>query len=394
MLIIAGAAGLPAHAPWAAGAPAELLIRFRGDTAPFRTVVVEHAATADSLSELARRADVMWAEPNGTVQLCDAPDDPGFPLQWNMENDVRGGIHVEEAWSQILALGKTPGAGALVAVVDTGLAYEDAPGFVRAADFVPERIRPGPDLVDRGHDPNDDVGHGTHVAGTIAAGTNDGVGFAGIAYGATLMPIKVVDKYGNGSFANVALGVRAAADAGAQVINLSLGSVTASHAMAEAVAYAFAHGSLVVAAAGNLATRKPFYPAAYDRCVLAVSATRYDNSIAWYSNRGPHVDLAAPGGDPNADQNGDGVKDDVYQLAFDRDPLKIGPIGISGTSMAAAHVSGVAALLDGLGVKGPERLRRILQSTAHDLGRRGWDDRYGWGLVDAGAAVKAAGAGR
>jgi serine protease len=383
--------GLAAGAPASPAPGGEVLVRFRGDRLPFRKFWAGSVpGPAAAAAAWARRPDVLWAEPNGLMERCTTPDDPGYPLQWNFDNPVNGGIHVEGAWNLITARKQVPGAGAVVAVVDTGLAFEDTDRFARCPDISADRIAPGYNFVANTNHPNDDHGHGTHVAGTIAAGTNDGIGFAGIAYGATLMPVRVLDGSGRGSYDRIALGIRFAADHGAHVINLSLGAAKTSRAVADALQFAVSRGATVVAAAGNAGRRRAFYPAAYPPAI-AVAATRFDEKTAEYSNFGSYVDLAGPGGDPFADRNDDGRPDLIFQLSFLRDPRVFVDVGEVGTSMACAHVSGVAALVVGLGVRGAA-VRRVLQNSARDLGPRGPDARYGAGLVDAEAAVRAASA--
>jgi subtilisin family serine protease len=284
----------------------EVLVRFRGDALPFRKFPAGGTSSLEAVAAAwARRPGVLWAEPNGWMERCAAPDDPGYPLQWHLDNPVHGGIHVEAAWQLIQGEGKIPGAGATVAVIDTGLAFEANGRFARCPDFPPERVAPGFNFLAGSTHPNDDNGHGTHVAGTIGASTNDGIGCAGIAYGATILPLKALDRRGRGAFDRIATAIRYAVDHQADVINLSLGASKGSRAVSEAIRHADSRGVLVVAAAGNAGRRRAFYPAAYP-AAIAVSATRYDQTPAPYSNFGAGVDLAAPGGDLLADQNGDG----------------------------------------------------------------------------------------
>jgi hypothetical protein len=213
------------------------------------------------------------------------------------------------------------------------------------------------------------------------------------------MPVKVLNKNGSGTYTQVANGIYWAVDHGAQVINLSLGGDSPSATLEDAVAYAYNKGVTVVAAAGNDSSDVLAYPAAYDAYVIAVGATRYDETLSYYSNYGPSLDIVAPGGDLNVDQNGDGYKDGVLQNTFNpntKNPSDFGYWFFQGTSMATPHVSGVAALLiangnadvNKDGISSPDEVRSVLQNTAEDKGPTGRDNTYGYGLVNAYAALK------
>jgi subtilisin family serine protease len=216
---------------------------------------------------------------------------------------------------------------------------------------------------------SDDYGHGTHVAGIAAAATNNGVGIAGMAGGARIMPVKVLDQFGNGWYSDIAAGIIYAADNGAQVINLSLGGTADSQLLRDAVDYARQRGALVIAATGNTGGAV-LYPAAYEP-VLAVAATDRSDQVAGFSNRGAQVDVAAPGVE-------------IYSTW----PWVGGYFTKSGTSMAAPHVAGMAALLRSerpdLSV---DQIMQVITVTAHDVADLGWDQYSGWGRIDAAAAV-------
>ena len=210
----------------------------------------------------------------------------------------------------------------------------------------------------------DDNGHGTMVAGVIAASGNNGSGMAGISWGARLMPVKVIDSAGNGTQSGLAEGIVYAVDHGARVINISLGGATSTPLLNAAVDYAESRSVVIVAAAGNDPTRVT-YPAAYPN-VIAVGATSADNSLAPFSGTGPEIRLVAPG---------------VTILSTSRDG---GYATGSGTSLAAANVSGVAALLAGEApASSPADIRGALYASALDLGSSGFDNAYGYGLVQA-----------
>jgi len=328
-------------------------------------------SVAEMAEVLNRNPHVEYAEPNYIYYACMTPNDPIFSYQWHMHDISQGGINVQPAWDM------TTGTGAVVAIVDTGIsrAGED----LTSTSFVS-----GYDFVNGDTDPTDDNGHGTHCAGTVAQSTNNGVGVCGVAFGASLMPVKVLDRRGSGWATDIADGIIWATDHGANVISMSLGSSSASTTIENAVAYAYNHGVTCVAASGNEGGDVS-YPAAFDAYVIAVGATRYDTQVTDYSNHGSSLDVVAPGGDSNVDQNGDGYYDGVLQETFQRKSW--GYYFFTGTSMACPHVAGVAALLYSYGVTSPDDIRTALQNTAVDLGDPGWDQYYGYGLIDAYAAL-------
>jgi serine protease len=335
------------------------------------------------------------------------PNDPGWShaaggwadLQWNFAG--AHGVDAPRAWGNLVAAGAPGGQGVTVAVLDTGVAYPDGPEDPGSPDLDAARIEPGHDFVDDDDEPYDENGHGTHVASTIAEQTGNGIGLTGLAYGVTLMPVRVLDRTGSGGASTIAAGVRYAVDHGADVINLSL-SFRGPHPdragldqLGDALAYAHAKGRLIVVGTGNDGASTLAYPAS-DPNVLAVAATTETGCLAAYSNHGAGVGLVAPGGGPDAN-----VADDehcrpgwsgpaVYQTTrgagggFEL-------IGYTGTSMAAPHVSAVAALVIASGVLGahpaPSTVERHLELTARDLGATGYDTVYGWGLVDAASAT-------
>lgn len=367
----------------------EMIIKYKGEK-DFRVLKLSgNEDVLDAVGKYKKNKDVEYAEPNYIVHAFSAPNDPYYSFQWNLNNLLNGGIHTEQAWDTAI------GAGVTVAVVDTGIAYEnysDRKGkYYKAPDFNQTCFKQGYDFVNKDVHANDDNSHGTHVAGTIAQSTNNAQGVAGVAYGACLIPIKVLDKNGSGTSANVASGIRFAADKGAQVINLSLGSSASSQAIQDAVNYAYQKGVTVVAASGNDGASQVSYPAAYDDYVIAVGATRYDRTLASYSNYGQSIDIVAPGGDLSKDQNGDGYADGILQNTFNPTTKKTNSFGywfFQGTSMASPHVAGAAALVISHGnATAPDSVRTVLQSSADDLGDAGWDSMYGFGFVNAQAAL-------
>ncbi|MGB2696085.1 MAG: S8 family serine peptidase, partial [Dehalococcoidia bacterium] len=257
---------------------------------------------------------------------------------------------------------------------------------------------------------NDDNGHGTHAAGTIAQDTGNAYGVAGMARNATIMPVKVLAWDGTGYDNDLVEAIYYAVDNGADVINLSLefsgtglpnGSgdyCTEIVGLADALDYAYVHGVVVAAAAGNTGATTVSCPAAYPT-VIAVGATRFDGQRPSYSNQGATLDVTAAGGDPTVDQNSDGFSDGVLQETYCNDYFTLLLSGVynsfcdvfmSGTSMAAPHVAGLAALLLGEDSSlTPDEVRTYIETTARDRGAAGWDTAYGWGEIKAKAAVAA-----
>lgn len=330
-----------------------------------------------------------WMEP--VIRMFPMSNDPYMEFQWHLPQ-----LRVPEAWAW------NRGAGAVVAVVDTGVLRMDALGLADAdgiENLLPavEFVVTEPIVLSDGSTltmPDDDVGHGTHVASTIAQRTDNGLGGASIAPDASILPIRALGQYG-GSSTDVADAIRYAADNGADVVNLSLGSALYSDVIAEACQYAADRGVLLVAASGNEGNNHFVgYPAALET-VLSVGAVGPDGYVADYSNRGDALDVVAPGGVPyDTDRNGmyDGVLAETWMLWQGvpdvADGAYVGGYFLNGTSMATATVSGVAALLMAQGATREEALD-VLKSTALDLGDTGWDREYGHGMVDAAAALEA-----
>ncbi len=316
--------------------------------------------------------------PAGDVDVNDKgfPNDPKYKYQWHMEQ-----VHSKGAWKV------SQGEGVIVAVVDTGVA--------KVPDLNNTEIVGGYDFVADRADATDDHGHGTHVAGTIAQSTNNGIGVAGLAFKAKIMPIKVLSARGSGSVSGIAEGIRFAADHGAKVINMSLGGPMSSSVLAKAVKYAHDKGVTVVCAAGNDGRGKVSYPAAYPHAI-AVAATQFDETTTFYSNWGKEIDIAAPGGNTRVDQNGDGMMDGVLQnTVVPGDTKRNDYLLFMGTSMASPHVAGIAALVISSGVTDPDAVEKILKETARKpKGKSEWqkgdENRYGAGIIDAAAAVKKA----
>lgn len=355
-----------------------------GRTQVLRVQITSNRSSREVLAELAHDESVVYAEHNHVVWANFVPNDPLYPYQWNLQATAMGGINAEPAWDI-----HTGDPNVIVAVLDTGVAYENFDGFRGAPDLAGTHFVPGYDFIEDDAHPNDDHGHGTHVAGTIAQSTHNERGVAGVAFGCSLMPVKVLDVNGLGDHFTIAQGVRYAVDHGAHVINLSLGAPGNSQTLRDALAYAYRHDVTVVCSAGNefLRGNPAIYPAAYDAYCLAVGASTLGQARAVYSGTGAFVDLVAPGGDVFSDDNDDSYGDGILQETFSMDPRDFAFWFFQGTSMAAPHVSGAAALLYSRGLRTPDAVRATLEQTAVDLGPKGYDEDFGWGLLDLGTAM-------
>jgi serine protease len=323
--------------------------------------LLETSIDISSLREkLSKIPGFLGIEPHRLMILSSfTPNDPGFYYQWNLPL-----IRVPEAWSV------TRGSDIItIAVIDSGvdLFHEDLQGILVT----------GYDFVENDTIPQDDLGHGTHVVGIIAALTNNNKGVAGVTWGQNvkIMPLKVFGEDGTGDTFNVAKAFVYAVDHGAKIINASLGSRVPSDLIQAAVRYAYQNDVVVVCAAGNDGSYGIDYPAAYQE-TIAVGAVTLDlfgrPTRASYSDYGPELDVVAPGGC--------GARQILSTIP--------GTYGyMIGTSMATPHVTGIVALMISRGIAGVENIRNLLRATAIDLGPRGYDIYYGAGLVDAYAAV-------
>ena len=437
ILCLIGALALAAMLPAAAGGapryrPDEVIVKYAPGTSSATATAVERAAgtgspevaapatrvvsiedgqsVAQTVRELNARPNVEYAVPNHVARAAGFfPNDPGRGgpggwqrVQWNFL--AASGVNAPQAWTNMAAAGAPGGRGVTVAVLDTGVAYRNAGRFRRSPDFSSRTFVRGYDFVSRDRFPDDHNGHGTFIAGMIAEQVNNGRGLTGLAYGARIMPLRVLDADGLGDAAAIGAGIRYAADHGARVINLSLQfdpSTPGSEIpeILRAIRYANRRGVLIVGVSGNESENRLAYPARA-RGVLSVGATTEYACLAEYSNSGPELDLVAPGGGDNAviagDRHCQGVNRrgrDIFQLTYVGNSVRrFGlPSGYRGTSMSSPHVAATAALVIASGVVGrrpsPAAVQARLQSTARDLGPPGFDTRYGHGLVDAAAAT-------
>ncbi|GIQ67999.1 peptidase S8 [Xylanibacillus composti] len=284
-----------------------------------------------------------------------APNDALYdPYQWNLPT-----IETLEGWKYSKGNEEVT-----VAVIDTGvdLTHPDLAG----------QLLHGMNLVDEQTEPNDDVGHGTHVAGVISALTDNYEGIAGMTWYNKVLPVKVLDASGAGSTYDVARGIIWATDQGAKVINMSLGNYADAEFLHDAVRYAYDRDVVLIAATGNDNTEQPGYPAAYPE-VFAVSATDPYNRRAFFSNYGDYVDVVAPG---------ENIASTYMQNQY---------AALSGTSMASPHVAALAALIRSVNpLLSNAEVMDLMRETAIDLGAEGKDKEYGYGLIDVNTALERA----
>lgn len=337
------------------------------------------------------------------------PDDaigdvPWTAAQWNFAG--RWGVNAPLAWQRLRARNPARAGGRRVkiAVVDSGIAYRTTGPYRESPDLPRTRILQGYDFVDEDRYPDDRSGHGTHVASTIAASTNNGVGLTGLAYAADLIPVRVLDEDDEGDTLAIARGIKYAVRRGADLINLSAdfpASVRADEIPEVMAAVEEAHrkGVLVISSSGNDGVGQVSLPAR-SPSVLAVGATTAHGCRSIFSNAGSALDLVAPGGgadhasDPASRCRPNDAGLPIAQVTLQRagDPSTLGvPLDYVGTSMAAAHVTGIAALVRGSGLLGAnpsaDLLAAYLVRSTRDLGRTGHDDKFGAGLIDAAQAT-------
>ena len=335
---------------------------------------VPEGSELHTVEQLNAEPFVEYAEPNYRIHAFDnVPNDPSFSKQWALAK-----IGSPAAWDLT-----TGSSGVTVAILDTGI----DPSHPDLAS----KIVAGYDFVDGDNNPHDENGHGTHVAGIAAAVTNNGIGVAGMDWQARIMPVRILDREGGGWISDMVSGIGWAKDHGADVLNLSLGAPYYSSSAQTAINQAHSSGVLVVASMGNSGDSTTQYPAGYNNVLAVASTGPFD--YRWHdSNYGTHCDIAAPGGDMTYLHDPDGIYSTMptYEVYLNKDPYYYSQNYdyLQGTSMAAPHVSGLAALLwavaPGLS---PDGVQTAIESTAVDKGAAGWDPYYGHGRIDALAAV-------
>jgi serine protease len=402
--------------------PGEAIVRFEGHRLSRAVELPEGVAVRQGVAALRRNPHVRYAVPNYLATASAwIPNDPGTPpghagrrgrwvhRQWNFlpcgrlcdpgavrpRFQSRGGINAIGAWQNLRRAGRAGAPGVTVAVLDTGIAYRSQGGLRRSPDFAPRQFARGHDFVDGDARPLDENGHGTHIAGTIAERTDNRIGLTGLAYRARLMPVRVLNDRGRGQADDITRGIRYAARRGADVINLSFNFSCGVPVPGVDAAIGFAHrrGAVVVASIGNSTTETCVSPPATAPHAIGVAGTTEGACLGFYSLRGSDVDLAAPGGGAPAGGCRSTASRPIFQVTYlPGSTTRFGlPRIYTGTSMSAAHVAGVAAMVIASRVVGanpaPQRVLNRLRSTARDLGVRGTDTAFGAGLIDAARAT-------
>jgi serine protease len=425
-LLAALAVAAPAGA--AGFAPGEVIVKFEGQRFGRAVALPPRVGVREAASALRRSPRVAYAVPNfiatasakAAVTATDIPNDPGnlsVPRdppgawvfkQWNFLPwdgtgtpelpTSPGGIDALGGWENLAAIGRAGAKGVTVAVLDTGIAYRAMGSrFRRSPDFTAKQFVDGYDFVNDDKLPMDENGHGTHVAGTIGEKNGNGIGLTGLAYGAKLMPVRVLDRHGRGAADDIAAGIRFAASNGADVINMSFnfGCGKAVPDIDDALRLAYRKGAVTVASVGNLGSETCVSPPATGPHVIGVGGSTEGGCLGGYSLGGKGVDVVAPGGGAPVAGCLSVLADPIYQVT-----LKAGstrrfgiPGNYVGTSMAAAHVTAAAAMTIAAGVVDPAKksrgrigaVTRRLRATARSLGLPA--TQQGAGLIDLARAT-------
>ena len=415
-------------------APRQVIVKFDGQRRGRSVGLPAGTGVREAAAALRRNPRVEYAEPNYIATASAAaegsfvlPNDSGaldIPSeasasagnwtfkQWNFlpweGGEGRlfspGGINAVGAWENLEKAGKPGAEGVTVAVLDTGIAYRDSESTLRSPDFAAKQFAKGRDYIDDDRLPLDENGHGTHIAGTIAEKTDNAVALTGLAYRAKLMPVRVLDSNGRGQASDIAKGIRFAVAHGADVINMSFNFGCGKRVpdVDAALGEAYVRGVVTVASAGNLGSEKCVSEPATGPRVIGVGGTTEGGCLGDYSLAGKRIDLVAPGGGPPVRGCQSVSARPIYQVTLRAGSTRVFgiPGNYVGTSMAAAHVSGVAAMVlaadtyggprfypeDGRGNK--IRVKEVaehLRKTARDLGLP--RNEQGAGLVDAAAAT-------
>lgn len=379
----------------------------------FSETMYDKRQTLIDIKTMAEQAGVEYAEPNYIRQPLATPDDTYYSYQWHYPQ-----INLPQAWN--ITTGTPDSGNVIVAVIDTGvyLAHPDLDGKISADggyDFISDTsiANDGDGIDSNPDDPGDSTNlsesswHGTHVAGTVGAGSDNSSGVSGVSWGAKIMPLRALGVGGGTSYdimqalyyaaglTNDSDGVPAQQ---ADIVNLSLGGT--SYSSSEQAAYTAARnaGVIIVAAAGNASTSTLYYPASYDG-VISVSATDYNDELTSYSNYGNKIDIAAPGGATGADDNDDGYPDGIYSTYVSvnnaSNTRSASYQWLQGTSMASPHVAGVLALMKAVyPALTPDEVDALI-STCSITNKAGdsscaRDNQLGYGRIDAYAAVSEA----
>ncbi len=320
-----------------------------------------HKLRDNPLVEACEHDDIMFIQGWKSTGFT-KPNDPLYEKQWHL--DAMGAPY---GWANSPA-----GEGVIVAVIDTGA--------TQTSDLIDTKFLPGKSFT--GEPMFDGNGHGTHVAGTIAQATNNGIGTAGIAPNATILPVKVLSNYGSGSASGIASGIDWAVDQGAQVINLSLGG-SYSKIIHLSIQKAVDDGVIVVAAMGNDGSNQANYPGGLEE-TIGVSALGPTGELSFYSTHGKGTDIAAPGGDKQIGGEAGGV---LQQTTKDSESYQY----FQGTSMATPHVVGAAAVLLSTGMTSEEVENALYKSSTGYEG--GWTEKFGYGKLDLEQALRDNGSG-